>query len=335
MITVYLWEYSGPVVMPIALMGIIVLLFKWYERKYLSSRSNQISDEVIQFCNIEQFKRQRAFEALQEDKEDEIFSEADAHLKSKSIQKETEQFATASKVKSSQSYANGGECYENSDKHVIYSKAKFGSVSTSVEEISNSSKESVVLNNIPAKLCNVDAVGKSEHNWHDIKSEHCIPVLESSSNVTTNLDDCEDSNSVDIKNSEVVCCLDTKVGNGDEIIGLNNNISEDIMDLAQIKEKARNFADDDFKLGVLTEKLEIKSDEKISQISEESEKEDEDRDYDSDCSSDACSDDDDEIISYDLEAAANEDDDENNSADEKAVSYTINLSSNIKDDSIG
>lgn len=64
-VAVYFWDYSGPLLLPLAIMVAIVLLFKWYDRKFLSSKNEKLSpcsevnEEMVKFINVQQFMDER------------------------------------------------------------------------------------------------------------------------------------------------------------------------------------------------------------------------------------------------------------------------------------
>ena len=64
-VTVYFWDYSGPLLLPFAIMVGIILLLKWYDRKFLACKNDkfapcsEVSEEMVKFINVQQFMDQR------------------------------------------------------------------------------------------------------------------------------------------------------------------------------------------------------------------------------------------------------------------------------------
>ena len=65
-VTVYFWDYSGPFLLPLAIMVAILLFFKWYDKKFLSPKNekfatcSEVSEEMVKFINVQQFVDERS-----------------------------------------------------------------------------------------------------------------------------------------------------------------------------------------------------------------------------------------------------------------------------------
>ncbi|XP_063716663.1 uncharacterized protein LOC134844108 [Symsagittifera roscoffensis] len=296
---IYMWDYSGPIFIPLLIMAVMIMLFKWYDRKYLS-KYNEVNEEVVQFINVEQFKKQRDCEY----REDDLASKGNEtdSIESKSVETLPENdLIDSNSAVEKKVVPNGNAPFCPEGLTTYYSSTVSIGVNYEKRALgSGIEKEAIVCEIQSNSNCCKESLTQPE------------TLLEKDSNLTTNLD-FED---IHIKHSPEISNL--MLPNQKSQYGLLNNNSEFTMDLAKHAEKAN---------GICIEENEICEEQgkaKLGQENENSDAEEIEKDEDSDASSsDTCSDD--EIISYDLEAENEE------SGDTKPASYTINLSSNIID----